>query len=52
MKELGFDSIEISEGIDKNRKRVNTQKLINDLGYTFKYKNPLEIGKLGYVSNE
>ncbi len=50
IRKLGFETIEISEEFDVNRKRVSSQKLMDDLDYSFKYKNPLEIGKEGYLN--
>ncbi len=52
VRKLGFETLEISEEFDINRKRVSSQKLMEALDYSFKYKNPLEIEKKGYLNNE
>ncbi len=45
---LGFETAKVMEETDPTRKLVSSQKLIDELGYTFKYNSPLGIGKEGY----
>ena len=52
IKGLGYETIQVLNEVGNSKKRVSSQRLMDEFGYTFKYKNPLGIGEEGYASWE